>query len=90
MENVLEFLQLYWYWILIGIVALIILLKFIPRYKIAPPDTALIISGLLRRNYKVRNADGRFPPRNSDTGLFAAARRSLFRRLSGSTNWTCA
>ncbi len=58
MEEVLAFLQTNWHWILIGIVALILILKFIPRYKIAPPDTALIISGLLRRNYKVRNADG--------------------------------
>ena len=58
MDQVLPFLQTNWHWILIGIAALIILLKFTPRYKIAPPDTALIISGLLRRNYKVRNADG--------------------------------
>ncbi len=58
MEGVWQFLQIYWYWVLIGIVALIILLKFIPRYKIASPDTALIISGLIRRNYKVRNPDG--------------------------------
>ena len=58
MNDVLQFLQNYWYWILIGIVGLILLLKFIPRYKIAPPDTALIISGIIRRNYKVRNPDG--------------------------------
>ena len=58
MENVLLFVQQHWQWMLIGLVLLIILLKFFPRYKIAPPDTALIISGLLRRNYKVRNTDG--------------------------------
>ena len=58
MQDVLKFLEQYWYWILIGIAVLIILLKFLPRYKIAPPDTALIISGLIRRNYKVRNTDG--------------------------------
>ena len=58
MENILTFLQTSWHWILIGIAALIIILKFIPRYKIAPPDKALIISGLIRRNYKVRNPDG--------------------------------
>ena len=58
MEEVLKFLQDNWYWCLAGIAGLIILIKFIPRYRIAPPDTALIISGLLRRNYKVRNADG--------------------------------
>ena len=58
MENILSFLQTGWYWILIGIAALVLLLKFLPRYKIAPPDRALIISGLIRRNYKVRNPDG--------------------------------
>ena len=58
MENILYFLGNNWYWILIGIAAVIIVLKFIPRYKIAPPDTALIISGLIRRSYKVRNPDG--------------------------------
>lgn len=58
MNDVLRFLQNYWYWIIIGIVALIILIKFLPRYKIAPPDTALIISGLIRRRYKVRSPDG--------------------------------
>ena len=58
MQNVVPFLQANWHWFLIGIAVLILLLKFLPRYKIAPPDTALIISGLLRRNYKVRNADG--------------------------------
>ncbi len=57
-DEILLFLQNNWYWILIGIVALILVLKFVPRYKVAPPDTALIISGLIRRNYKVRNADG--------------------------------
>ncbi len=58
MENILSFLQSNWYWILIGIAVLILLLKFLPRYKIAPPDKALIISGLIRRNYKVRDTDG--------------------------------
>ncbi len=57
----LEFLQTLlgnWYWVLIGLAVLVVLIKFLPRYRIAPPDTALIISGILRRNYKVRNADG--------------------------------
>ncbi len=58
MDPTLEMLLSYWYWLPIGIAALIILVKFLPRYKIAPPDTALIISGLLRRRYKVRNMDG--------------------------------
>lgn len=54
----LEFLVNKWYLILIGIAVFIILIKILPRYIIAPPDTALIVSGLLRRNYKVRNPDG--------------------------------
>ena len=58
MKEIFSFLQASWHWILIGLVVLIILIKFIPRYKIASPDTALIISGLIRRNYKVRDADG--------------------------------
>ena len=58
MDEFLAFLQTNWYWILAGIAGLILVLKFIPRYRIAPPDKALIISGLIRRNYKVRNPDG--------------------------------
>ena len=58
MENILTFLQASWHWVLIGLAVLILLLKFLPRYKIAPPDKALIISGLIRRNYKVRDTDG--------------------------------
>ncbi len=58
MEDIITFLQTSWYWVLIGIAVLILLLKFLPRYKIAPPDKALIISGLIRRNYKVRDTDG--------------------------------
>ena len=58
MEAFLENLVNHWYWLPIGLVILIVLVKFLPRYKIAPPDTALIISGLLRRRYKVRNMDG--------------------------------
>ncbi len=57
-EKILQFLSQNWYWFVGGIAVLILLVKFLPRYKIAPPDTALIISGLLRRNYKVRNSDG--------------------------------
>ena len=58
MNDIFTFLGNNWLWLVIGIVVLIILIKFLPRYKIAPPDTALIISGLIRRNYKVRNPDG--------------------------------
>ena len=55
---VLDFLTTKWWVILAVIVAIVVAVKLLPRYKIAPPDTALIISGLLRRNYKVRNPDG--------------------------------
>ena len=42
----------------IGLFVLFLLIKFFPRYRIAPPDTALIISGLIRHKYKVRTPDG--------------------------------
>ena len=58
MDGVLEFLSTKWWVILAVIAAIFAVVKLLPRYKIAPPDTALIISGLLRRNYKVRNPDG--------------------------------
>lgn len=54
----LAFLAENWWMILFGLVLLVLLICFFPRYRIAPPDKALIISGLLRRNYKVRNPDG--------------------------------
>ena len=56
--DILRILSGNWYWIVAGIAVLIILIKFLPRYKIAPPDTALIISGIVRHRYKVRNPDG--------------------------------
>ena len=58
MEVMLNFLATKWCVILLILLGGYILLKLVPRYKIAPPDTALIISGLLRRSYKVRNPDG--------------------------------
>ncbi len=58
MNNFAFLLSQYWYWIPIGIVILFLLVKLLPRYVIAPPDTALIVSGLVRHNYKVRNPDG--------------------------------
>ncbi len=58
MDDVMRFLQANWVWIVIAVGVIILLFKFFPRYKVAPPDTALIISGFFRRNYKVRNADG--------------------------------
>ena len=57
-RQIMDFLSNYWWSIPVGIIALIILIKFVPRYRIAPPDTAFIISGLIRRSYKVRNPDG--------------------------------
>ena len=58
MDQLVQSFSHWWYWVVIGIAALILVCKFCPRYKIAPPDTALIISGLFRRRYKVRNPDG--------------------------------
>ena len=57
MDSALGALFEHWYWLPIGIAIIFVLLKLLPRYKIAPPDTALIISGLFRHNYKVRNPD---------------------------------
>lgn len=54
---VLAFLAANWLWIVIGIAVLLFLTIFLPRYKVSPPDTALIISGFIRRSYKVRNPD---------------------------------
>ena len=56
--DILQFLATKWWLILVVIAAIIALIKLVPRYKIAPPDTALIISGLMRRSYKVRTPDG--------------------------------
>lgn len=58
MDYALVSLMNNWQVLLIILVIIIVLIKLFPRYKIAPPDTAFIISGLLRRNYKVRNPDG--------------------------------
>ena len=56
--DILQFLISKW-WVLLVIAAVIFaLIKLVPRYKVAPPDTALIISGLMRRSYKVRTPDG--------------------------------
>ena len=58
MEAVLDFLATKWWVILAVLAGIFVLVKLVPRYKVAPPDTALIISGLLRRTYKVRTPDG--------------------------------
>ena len=58
LRDVVRFLSAYWWTIVVAIIALIVLVKLVPRYKIAPPDTALIISGLWRHSYKVRTPEG--------------------------------
>ena len=57
-QGILQFLSQKWWLILVILAALYVLFKLVPRYKVAPPDTALIISGLMRRTYKVRTPDG--------------------------------
>ena len=56
--DILQFLMTKWWVLLIIVAAIFALIKLVPRYKVAPPDTALIISGLMRRSYKVRMPDG--------------------------------
>ena len=58
MEDLWLTLQTYWWVIPVAVAAIFVLVKLVPRYIIAPPDTAMIISGIIRRNYKVRNPDG--------------------------------
>lgn len=57
LENILtwDFLV----WVLIGIAALILLKLFFPRYLKVPPNQALVISGLIRRRYRVKDSDGK-------------------------------
>ena len=55
--DISAFLKYLWM-IPVGILVIFILIKLVPRYKIAPPDTALIISGFFRHKYKVRSSDG--------------------------------
>ena len=43
---------------LIAIAAIILLIILFPRYHKVPPNEALIISGKIRRRYKVKDADG--------------------------------
>ena len=74
MNNVLEFLAAKWWTILLAVLAIIALIKLVPRYKVAPPDTALIISGLFRRNYKVRNPDMISSGLTSCTAVFRISR----------------
>lgn len=46
-------------WIIVGIVALIFLIVMLNHYTKVPPNVALIISGRIRRRYKVKTADGK-------------------------------
>ena len=50
--------QIPWVSILIGIAVLVLLILFFPRYHKVPPNQALVISGITRRKYKVKDADG--------------------------------
>ena len=43
---------------IIGLVVLVLLLLFFPRYRKVPPNEALVISGPIRRSYKVRDESG--------------------------------
>ena len=56
--DIMQFLATRWWLVLVAAAVIFALVKLVPRYKIAPPDTALIISGLMRRSYKVRTPDG--------------------------------
>ena len=50
--------QIPWGSILISVIVLVLLLLFFPRYHKVPPNQALVISGITRRKYKVKDADG--------------------------------
>jgi len=59
MEMLMQDYGVYLKYTAIGVVVLILLLIFCPRYRKVPPNEALIISGFLRRRYKVRDEDGK-------------------------------
>ena len=44
---------------IIAAAVLLLLLLFCPRYRKVPPNEALVISGFVRRRYKVKDADGK-------------------------------
>ena len=44
---------------IIAAVVLLLLILFCPRYRKVPPNEALVISGFVRRRYKVKDADGK-------------------------------
>ena len=90
MDAILDFLRDSWYWILIAIAAIIIIVKFIPRYKIAPPDTALIISGLIRRSYKVRNSDGTVSAKKFGYRIIRGGATFYIPAIERITSWICA
>ena len=46
-------------WIGIAIAALLLLILFWPRYRKVPPNQALVISGLIRHRYRVKDSDGK-------------------------------
>ena len=58
MTDIWNFISDNWWLVPAVLAGIVFLIGFLPRYKVAPPDTALILSGLIRRNYKVRTPDG--------------------------------
>ena len=50
--------QIPWIPILVGIAVLVLLILFFPRYHKVPPNQALVISGITRRKYKVKDESG--------------------------------
>ena len=55
--NLMVLWNTYWPW-LAGAAAVILLMIFMPRYRKVPPNEALVISGFVRRRYKVRDGEG--------------------------------
>ena len=43
---------------IITVVVFVLLILFFPRYRKVPPNEALVISGPIRRNYRVRDENG--------------------------------
>ena len=58
MTDIWNFISDNWWLVPAVLAGIVFLIGFLPRYKVAPPDTALILSGLIRRSYKVRTPDG--------------------------------
>jgi len=57
--EIMDMLQTYGWTIVIAIAVLLLLILFFPRYMKVPPNCALVISGFIRRRYKVKDSDGK-------------------------------